>query len=67
MPTPNKRGRPKVYRQRVAVTFSKAELERIDTLRKAKPRGVYLGALVMTQPLDPFTKFRQLQRADKRP
>lgn len=63
MPTSNKgRGRPKTGRVRVVCRFTKAEKERLDQLRKTKPRGVYLGKLVMREPLSPFESFRLLKK-----
>lgn len=63
MPTSFKRrGRPKTGRKGALCRFTKPELDRLDTLRRKKPRGVYLGLLVMAQPLDPFEQFKLLKR-----
>lgn len=68
MPTPRKTsGRPKTGRARYIIRFTGEEIERLDSLRKSKAkkqaRGVYLGGLVMKQPLNPFEKFRLLRRS----
>lgn len=68
MPTPHKpSGRPKTGRARYIIRFTDEEIERLDSLRKSKAkkpaRGVYLGMLVMKQPLNPFEKFRLLRRS----
>lgn len=67
MPTSPKKkkgkpGRPKTGRVRSVVRFSKPESDRLDLLRKKTARGVYLGGLIMAQPLNPFDKFKLLQR-----
>jgi hypothetical protein len=63
MPTPSRGpGRPKSGRKRVVCRFSPAELTRLDQLRKTKARGVFLGKLIMAQPLDPFAAFRLLKK-----
>lgn len=63
MPTPTrKRGRPKSDRKRVVVRLSPPEIKRLDQLRKSKARGVYVGKLLMEQPLDPFAAFRALKK-----
>lgn len=63
MPTPIKKaGRPKTGRLRVPVTLLPAELKRLDQLRKSKPRGIYVGKILMEQPLDPFAAFRALKK-----
>jgi len=63
MPTPtNGPGRPKSNRLRTVCRFTKEERTRLDQLRKSKPRGVYLGKIVMAQPLDPFDAFHRLKK-----
>jgi len=53
-------GRPKSGRIRTVCRFTKEEIKRLDQLRGSKARGVYLGKLVLSQPLDPFTAARSL-------
>lgn len=55
-------GRPLSGRVRVPVRLTKAELTRLNLLRKGKPYGVYLGPLIMAQPVSPFAKFLQLEK-----
>lgn len=64
MPTsPKRAGRPKTGRSRVVIRLTKPERERLDTLRKRKARGVYVGDLVMKQPLNAFDQFRILKKS----
>lgn len=66
MPTSKHRGRPKTGRSRYIIRFTEEEVSRLDVLRKAKAkkpaRGVYLGGLIMAQPINPFEKFRLLKK-----
>lgn len=59
---PLKRGRPPSNRKRVVCRFTEAELARLDQLRKSKPRGKYLGKLVMEQHLNPFDAFKLFKK-----
>jgi len=55
-------GRPATGRVRVPIRLTRAEKERLDLLRKGQPFGVYLGKLIMAQPVSPFAKFLQIQK-----
>lgn len=56
-------GRPKTGRFVVAVRLTKDETKRLDSLRRNKARGVYLGKLIMDQPLNAFDTFRLLKKS----
>lgn len=63
MPTPSKGpGRPPTGRKRTPITLLPAEIDRLDQIRKNKPRGVFLGKLIMAQSIDPFHAFRHLKK-----
>lgn len=55
-------GRPKANRKVVEVGFTEEELARCDALRGSKARGVWLGKLILSQPLSPFQKFSVLRK-----
>jgi hypothetical protein len=57
-----KLGRPKTGRKRTVCRFTQPEIDRLNTLRRKKSRGVYLGSLIMAQPLNPFDKFKLLAK-----
>jgi hypothetical protein len=55
-------GRPPAGRTMKKVRMTQAAWDRLDTLRKGKPRGAHLEKMIDAQPLSPFEKFNLLRK-----
>lgn len=69
MPRGGKRpgaGRPLSHRIAYEIRLTDEERDRMDALRASKPRGVWLGKLILAQPLSPFQRFSALTRTTKK-